>query len=186
MSMIKITFQKMGDAFDGWYFPPQITFQFHFLHPRTRVYVALWSGGEDETVLFGETTCHPKDEWSYEQGMRHALRNIRSKPWYCSGRVYDMFRKWRYLRKLQVTAPKVWVCKDCLQHKMHGKGIDLPSWIITELYGEVTITSRSCMSQGDTPSSPAMCMIEAAMRGWLEVELEDGEDIPLPEEAHDE
>ena len=39
----------------------------------------------------------------------------------------------------------------------------------------------NCMSQGDTPDE-AMCMIKDAMRGWLEVELEDGENIPLPEE----
>jgi len=36
-----------------------------------------------------------------------------------------------------------------------------------------------CMSQGETPEE-ALRMIEDAMRGWLEVELEDGESIPEP------
>lgn len=36
-----------------------------------------------------------------------------------------------------------------------------------------------CMSQGDTPEE-AIRMIDDAMRGWLEVELEDGEPIPEP------
>lgn len=37
----------------------------------------------------------------------------------------------------------------------------------------------NCMSQGDTPEE-AMAMIEDAMRGWLQVEGEAGECIPLP------
>ena len=36
-----------------------------------------------------------------------------------------------------------------------------------------------CMSQGDTVED-AMTMIEDAMRGWLDVSLEDGDDIPEP------
>ena len=36
-----------------------------------------------------------------------------------------------------------------------------------------------CMSQGDTVEE-AMEMIEDAMRGWLDVSLEDGDDIPEP------
>jgi antitoxin HicB len=42
----------------------------------------------------------------------------------------------------------------------------------------------NCMSQGDTPEE-ALHMIEDAMRGWLEVELEDGEPIPEPREEED-
>jgi antitoxin HicB len=37
----------------------------------------------------------------------------------------------------------------------------------------------NCMSQGDTPEE-ALRMIGDAMRGWIEVELEDGEQIPEP------
>jgi len=36
-----------------------------------------------------------------------------------------------------------------------------------------------CMSQGDNPEE-ALRMIEDALRGWLEVSLEDGETIPEP------
>jgi len=36
-----------------------------------------------------------------------------------------------------------------------------------------------CMSQGDTVEE-AMTMIEDAMRGWLDVSLEDGDEIPEP------
>ena len=36
-----------------------------------------------------------------------------------------------------------------------------------------------CMSAGDTPEE-AIEMIHDAMRGWLEVAIEDGLDIPLP------
>lgn len=36
-----------------------------------------------------------------------------------------------------------------------------------------------CMSAGDTPEE-AIEMIQDAMRGWLEVAIEDGLDIPLP------
>lgn len=36
-----------------------------------------------------------------------------------------------------------------------------------------------CMSQGETPEE-ALRMIEDAMRGWLEVSLEDGDLIPEP------
>jgi len=37
----------------------------------------------------------------------------------------------------------------------------------------------NCMSQGETPEE-ALRMIEDAMRGWLEVELEAGDPIPEP------
>lgn len=42
----------------------------------------------------------------------------------------------------------------------------------------------NCMSQGDTPEE-AMRMIDDAMLGWLEVELEEGEPIPEPKEDED-
>lgn len=42
----------------------------------------------------------------------------------------------------------------------------------------------NCMSQGDT-AEDALHLIDDAMRGWLEVELEDGEDIPEPERDED-
>ncbi|MCD4752055.1 MAG: type II toxin-antitoxin system HicB family antitoxin [Anaerolineaceae bacterium] len=42
----------------------------------------------------------------------------------------------------------------------------------------------NCMSQGDTPEE-AMRMIDDAMLGWLEVELEEGESIPEPREDED-
>ncbi|MCD4673114.1 MAG: type II toxin-antitoxin system HicB family antitoxin [Anaerolineaceae bacterium] len=42
----------------------------------------------------------------------------------------------------------------------------------------------NCMSQGDTPEE-ALRMIEDAMYGWLEVELEDGESIPEPRPEED-
>ena len=38
---------------------------------------------------------------------------------------------------------------------------------------------RGCMSQGDTPEE-AIEMIQDAMRGWIEVSLEDGDPIPEP------
>jgi antitoxin HicB len=38
---------------------------------------------------------------------------------------------------------------------------------------------RGCMSQGDTPGE-AIEMIRDAMRGWIEVALEDGDPIPEP------
>jgi len=36
-----------------------------------------------------------------------------------------------------------------------------------------------CMSQGETPEE-AIAMIQDAMRGWIEVSLEDGDPIPEP------
>ena len=42
----------------------------------------------------------------------------------------------------------------------------------------------NCMSQGETPAE-AMRMIDDAMLGWLEVELEEGEPIPEPKEDED-
>lgn len=39
---------------------------------------------------------------------------------------------------------------------------------------------EGCMSVGDTRAE-ALEMIDDAMRGWLEIALEDGVDIPLPE-----
>jgi antitoxin HicB len=36
-----------------------------------------------------------------------------------------------------------------------------------------------CMSQGETPQE-AMDMIQDAMRGWIEISLEDGDPIPEP------
>lgn len=42
---------------------------------------------------------------------------------------------------------------------------------------------RGCMSQGDT-AEEALVMIQDAMRGWLEVAVEDG--IPIPEPQPDE
>jgi len=41
-----------------------------------------------------------------------------------------------------------------------------------------------CMSEGDTPEE-AMEMIRDAMRGWIEVSLEDGDPIPEPRELDD-
>ena len=38
---------------------------------------------------------------------------------------------------------------------------------------------RGCMSQGDTPAQ-AIEMIQDAMRGWIEVALEDGDPVPEP------
>lgn len=37
----------------------------------------------------------------------------------------------------------------------------------------------NCFSQGNTPEE-ALSMIEEALQGWLEVEIEAGEDIPEP------
>ena len=42
----------------------------------------------------------------------------------------------------------------------------------------------NCMSQGETPEE-AIRMIDDAMLGWLEVELEEGEPIPEPREDED-
>ena len=42
----------------------------------------------------------------------------------------------------------------------------------------------NCMSQGNSPEE-ALHMIDDAMRGWLEVELEDGESIPEPREEEE-
>ena len=41
-----------------------------------------------------------------------------------------------------------------------------------------------CMSEGDTPEE-AIEMIRDAMRGWLEVSLEDGDSIPEPRDLDD-
>jgi len=41
-----------------------------------------------------------------------------------------------------------------------------------------------CMSQGDTPEE-AIEMIQDAMRGWIEVSLEDGDPIPEPRPPED-
>lgn len=41
-----------------------------------------------------------------------------------------------------------------------------------------------CMSQGDTPEE-AIEMIQDAMRGWIEVSLEDGDPIPEPRPLED-
>jgi len=41
-----------------------------------------------------------------------------------------------------------------------------------------------CMSEGDTPEE-AMEMIRDAMRGWIEVSLEEGDPIPEPRELDD-
>ena len=41
-----------------------------------------------------------------------------------------------------------------------------------------------CMSQGDTPEE-AVEMIQDAMRGWIEVSLEDGDTIPEPRPLED-
>lgn len=41
-----------------------------------------------------------------------------------------------------------------------------------------------CMSEGDTPEE-AMEMIRDAMRGWIEVSLEDGDAIPEPRDLDD-
>ncbi len=42
----------------------------------------------------------------------------------------------------------------------------------------------NCMSHGETPED-ALNMINDAMRGWLEVELEDGEFIPEPRQEEE-
>ncbi len=41
-----------------------------------------------------------------------------------------------------------------------------------------------CMSQGETPEE-AIAMIQDAMRGWIEVSLEDGDPIPEPRPLDD-
>jgi len=41
-----------------------------------------------------------------------------------------------------------------------------------------------CMSQGETPGE-AIAMIQDAMRGWIEVSLEDGDPIPEPRPLDD-
>ncbi len=41
-----------------------------------------------------------------------------------------------------------------------------------------------CMSEGDTPEE-AVEMIRDAMRGWIEVSLEDGDPIPEPRRSDD-
>ena len=41
-----------------------------------------------------------------------------------------------------------------------------------------------CMSEGDTPEE-AIEMIQDAMRGWIEISLEDGDPIPEPRELDD-
>jgi antitoxin HicB len=41
-----------------------------------------------------------------------------------------------------------------------------------------------CISQGDTPQE-ALAMIDDALRGWLEVALQHGEQIPQPREETD-
>ena len=41
-----------------------------------------------------------------------------------------------------------------------------------------------CMSQGDTPDE-AIEMIRDAMRGWIEISLEDGDPIPEPRDLDD-
>ncbi len=43
---------------------------------------------------------------------------------------------------------------------------------------------RGCMSQGDTPEE-AIEMIQDAMRGWIEVSLQDGVSIPEPRSLDD-
>ena len=101
-------------------------------------------------VREGSATCHPKDEFSLEFGMRLAVKRARNdsdgywRPRSKSGMFYRAFRRWMWLRKQALFISRIspiWSVAyfERSHSKEHAEDIFRPNKVIAREFGHVTV-----------------------------------------------
>lgn len=111
-----------------------------------------------DIVRHGKATCHPKDEFSLEAGMRLAVKRAKcERDYYLFPRIQNgvfdrAFRRWMFLAKAahvcrEVSIPGCHQCWDCYPYhpslcdRSRGVGLeDTPDMKIAREFGRVTVT----------------------------------------------